>query len=362
MTRRSDDIKSALRSRKQKVALTDRDYLNTGSTVLNLACSGRIDGGYPKGVFVLTVGDSSSGKTWLALTALAEACLSPEFKDYRLIADFSENGVLYDVRDYFGDTLAKRLEPPAGTRSKPVYSSTVEEMYFHLDDAVKAGKPFIFIEDSLDALVPEDDVEHFHNAKKAHDKGKDASGSYGTAKAKLHSSFLRVVQNDLRKSGSLLIGLSQTRDNIGFGAMFNPKTRSGGKALRFYARLELWTSVKERLKKRVMGADRVAGFLMQVEVKKNHVSGWEGKIEVPFYKGYGVDDVGGCVHWLVSEGYWKETKGVITAPDLALAGTSEEIIAAIEEKGMEDVLRSVVAEVWHKIEQGSRVERKKRYV
>ena len=64
-------------------------------------------------------------------------------------------------------------------------------------------------------------------------RGDQEGGSYGTEKAKINSERLRPVVNALRKNGSILILISQSRDRIGFGAKFDPKTRGGGNAPTF---------------------------------------------------------------------------------------------------------------------------------
>ena len=357
-----DDIKKAMRKKKKKTkVLSTKDYLSTGSTLLNLACSGRIDGGFAKGLYTLLVGDSSSGKTFLSLTCLAEATLNPEFKDYRFIFDNAENGALMDVAKFFGQELADRLEPPAGTKEDPVYSSTVEEFYYHTDDACKDGTPFIYVLDSMDALDTQEEEEHFQERKNAHRKGKSVSGTYGTSKAKRNSSGLRTLTNNLRKSGSILIVVSQTRDNIGFDARFNPKTRSGGRALRFFCRLEFWSSIAERIKRRVRGSDRQVGIISKVKIVKNHISGWEGNIEVPIYRSTGIDDIGGCVRYLVEEKHWKENSGVINAAEFDFKGSQEDLVSKIEEEELEQDLKLLVQEVWEDIESKCTIKRKSRY-
>ncbi|NBW63138.1 MAG: hypothetical protein EBR33_08250, partial [Synechococcaceae bacterium WB4_1_0192] len=60
--------------------------LSTGSTLLNLALTGKTTGGLDRGCYYLIVGSSSGGKTFAVLTALAEASIDPHFADYRLTA------------------------------------------------------------------------------------------------------------------------------------------------------------------------------------------------------------------------------------------------------------------------------------
>lgn len=78
--------------------------------------------------------------------------------------------------------------------------------------------------------------------------------------------------------------------------------------MKFYATLELWTSVKEKIKKVVRGKPRQLGIVASVQVKKNRLTGKESTVEVPFYHSCGIDDTGSCVDYLVEEGRWKATR------------------------------------------------------
>lgn len=350
--------------------------LSTGSTLLNLACSGDPHYGWIPGNFFFLVGDSSSGKSFLTMTAMAEAGINPDYRDYRFIHDNAENGALMDIARYFGPAVARRLEPPAGTTRRPEYSATVEDFYYNIDNAFKQGKPFIYILDSMDALTTEEEEEKFAKDKTASAKGKETGGSYGTSKAKKNSSLLRVVYNRLRKEGkSIIMVISQTRENIGFGAQFNPKTRSGGKALTFYAALELWSSVTGHVKKTVKGKEVEQGIYCQVRVKKNRLTGRDRTVEFPILHAIGIDDLGGCVNFLVDWKHWKSGKegdeekkgpgkkkaGKITAPEFDFAGPAEVLIDKIMDEGRENELREIVARVWHEIEKEAEPKRERRY-
>lgn len=338
--------------------------LSTGSTILNLACSGNPNWGFAKGQYHFTVGDSSSGKTFLNLTCLAEANINKEFDEYRFIVDNPENGALMNIARYFGQGVADRIEAPAGDKDDPRHSGTVEEFYYNVDNAFGKKKPFIYILDSMDALSSEDEVKKFDKKKKASAKGREETGSYGTSKAKTNSSHLRVVYNKLRQEGqSILILISQTRSNIGFGAQFNPKTRGGGLALTFYAALEAWLSVKAHLKKKIKGKMREIGILSRVRIKKNRLTGKDRTVEFPILHSHGIDDLGGMCHYLISEGHWKgsDEKWTVKAPEYEFEGDRDEFVHKIEQDGKEKSLKKLVTKVWNDIELACQVERKRKY-
>lgn len=357
---KTSDIKKQLKRPKAKAAPVG---LSTGSTLLNLACAGRIDRGFLAGTYYFIVGDSTSGKTFLSLTCLAEASINPVFKNYRFIFDNAENGALMDVRKFFGSGVADRIEPPAGSRNEPVFSETVDDLFYHLDDAFKVNRPFIYVLDSQDSLTSVAEDKKFKKEKAASKTDKEESGSFGVDKAKVISRKFPRVISKLRKSGSILIIISQTRDRIGFGAKFDPKTRSGGRALTFYATLELWSSVRTKIKKVVNGKKRVIGTASVVRVKKNRVNGRDRTVDVPIFYSVGIDDLGGCVDFLIEEGRWtrKGDDGPITAVDWDVEMKREKLVAHIEENGLEMELRLLVAEVWDDIEKKCEVKRKNRY-
>lgn len=366
-------VKNAMRkkTRTPKTAV-ESELLSTGSTLLNLNLMGKSHGGFKKGIYILLVGDSASGKTFMVLTALAEASINPSFDNYDFIYDGPEFGAMMDLKQFFGRAVADRLCPPNGTRNDPRYSENLEEFYYNVDEVLKRGPPCIYILDSIDALLSSVEEEKFQEDKKAHEKGKGPSGSYGTSKPKVNSNYLRRLLTPLHKTGSILMIICQTRDNIGFGSQFNPKVRAGGHALRFYAHLELWTSIRERLKKKVKGKDRQIGILAKIQIKKNRLTGRERSMTVPIYYTMGMDDVGSCVQYLIDERHWKakgrsgdddegKSKNV-SAPEFGYEGPTDKLIKKIEDGGLEKELRDIVVQVFHEIETECTVERKKRYV
>ncbi len=353
-------IKDMLKKKKKSKKISIKNFLSTGSTLLNLACSGRVNGGFAKGHYYFLVGDSTSGKTFLSLTCLAEASINPNFEDYRFIYDNAEDGALMDIERFFGSGVADTMESPTiGEEGEPVFSTTIEEFYYHFDDIAKEGKPFIYILDSMDSLSSEYEQDKFDATKKAYEKGTQITGSMGDGKAKKNSAGLRRTLKHLSETGSILIIINQTRDNIGFG--FEKKTRSGGHAQRFYATIELWSSVIKKIKKKVKGKDRQIGVNCRIKIKKNRITGQEHTVDIPIYHSFGIDDIGSCVDYLIEEGHWKKSKSSIVASDFDFTGTRDKLIQYIEDNTYEKDLRELVGDVWKEIEEACTVKRKFRY-
>ena len=360
----TEEVKRALTKRSS--VRRSGTMLSTGSTLLNMATSNSWRGGLETGHYYFFVGDSSSGKTFLTLTCFAEASINKQFDNHRLIYDDVEGGALMDFAKFFGQQVADRVEPPAGTKEDPEYSQHVEEFYFNLDTVLSAGKPCIYVLDSMDALSSAYEQKKFVEKKKASEKGTEAKGDYGDGKAKINSSALRACIPKLRDTNSILIIVNQTRDNINAGLFESKKTRSGGHALTFYATLELWSSVGSPIKRAIRGKDRVIGTTSHIKVKKNRLTGRNRSVYVPIYYEYGIDDVGSCVDYLVSEGTWKKNKaGTITAAGLGdeddLALKRLQLIKHIEDNDLVTDLRMLVQSTWHAIEKACSMGRKPRY-
>ena len=344
--------------------MSDILRLSSGSTLMNMACSGHPDWAMVTGKYYWMAGSSSSGKTFLTLTFMAEASINPAFDGYDLIYDNVEDGAMMDFERYFGPKAAARIQPP---KPGPVFSRYVADFYHNLDDRIAAarkknGRPFIYLLDSMDSLDAESTTKKFRAAKKPKADGTAAAGDYGMEKAKMNSERLRVACADLRDTNSILIILSQVRENIN-GGMFEPdEITAGGRALKFYATWQLWSSVARTLTKTINGQDRQTGIVSRVKVKKNRLSGKEWSVEIPLYWSHGLDDVGGCVDFLIKEKCWKKNDdGIVFATDLGLECKRGELIDKIEHGRLYNDLKEAVVRVWADIEAQSQVHRQSKY-
>lgn len=328
-------------------------YLSTSSTMLNLAISDLVYGGFLPGRYYFLVGDSNTGKSFFSVGCCAEACQNPKFDNYDLIYDNPEDGVLMDVRRLFGSKLEKRI--------KFRQSETIEDFYFAMYKRLKKNaRPFIWVLDSMDMLTSEAEDEKFEENMGLHAKGKDGKGSYGDGKAKKNSENLRKILKLIRKSGSILIIISQTRDNLNPMA-YEKKTRSGGKALRFYATTEIWTSAMGMETKTVNKVKRKIGNKILLKLAKNRITGKLHEVQASIFPSYGIDDIGSCVDYLTQEKHWKKSSGVIRAPELKAKGKREKIIALCESpKGHKRLMRAVQT-CWDEVQEACDLQRQARY-
>jgi len=338
------------------------DLLSSGCSVFNMAATGTTKGAFVKGHYIHFVGSSGSGKTWQALTILAEAANNKNFDDYELIYDGPENGAFDTIFKYFGNKLKSRIVNPKLGKDLQNSSKTTEDLYFTLHTLQKKKKKFVYVLDSMDALHSAADEAKLEEDAAKHAKGKKSEkGTYGTGKAKDNSTYLRSIVNKLSETGSILIVISQTRKTIGMGAMFNPETYSGGDALTFYSHMRVWTKIKKTLKTDINGKKYVYGNILQYTIKKNRVEGWEGSIDIPFLKRSGLDDVGASVNFLVNVRHWKKTGGKVAATELNLTLSQEDLIERIQTNGLEKQLNKIIRVVYKEIEKKCTVVRKKKY-
>lgn len=335
--------------RDDNIQEPERELFSTGSTELNLACSDTIFGAFPSGCMINIIGDSHAGKTFLAHSIITEITLRQEFNDYNMLYDNAEAADTTGIAKMFGKTLIDRL---TYTRS-----SVVHDFKIAVWKLLKADKPFIYVLDSLDSLTTKEAEKQLDAAI----AGEKEKGSYGLEKARVLSNILGPICRKLESTKSLLIILSQTRENIN-PSSFQEKTRSGGKALKFYASYEMWLALVGKHKKKVGEFERIIGACTRVKVTKNKLTGKVREAEFNIYVDYGIDDIGTCIDFLERRGkFWSKEKNTIIATDLKLEGTKEKLIRQIEEKNLEPKLRHVMGKAWKKIEDGLRLNRKSKY-
>jgi recombination protein RecA len=333
------------------------DLLSTGSTLLNLALSDYVQGGWAKGSICNVVGDSSAGKTMLLMNTYAEILYSTDRNEYNLYYDEPEQALRINVEKLFGERVEEI------TWMEEDSSFTIEDFRAEVINRAKENTSMVYGLDSFDALSSKQEVKK----AEAQIEGTSKKGSYGMDKAQISGVVLRMILKHIRNTNSLLVVISQTRDKI--NAMFgSQKTRSGGHALRFYSTHEIWMHVIRPIKRR----EREVGVQVRVRVKKNKLTGKLREVEFPIYYDYGIDDIGSMVDFLVIEGFWeqkrKEKKKVLdnvkidTGSDFP-AASRPVLIDHIEKTKPESVgkLKDIVQEAWNEIEAEIATKRPPRY-
>jgi RecA/RadA recombinase len=245
----------------------------TGCALLDL----QNGGGWVLGRMVNVVGDSSTGKTGIAVEAAANFALlyGPEAVRY------------VETEAAFDESYAEQLGLPRGIeRTDEV--RTVEDFNDDLSAFLKRLKApaGLYVLDSVDALSSQAEA-----GRSISDKS-----TYATEKAKVLSELFRRQVSMIAEKNVCLFLVSQTRDNI--GNFFVPKVRSGGRALDFYSSQTVWLSELSREKRTVSGVERTIGINVRCQNKKNKVGEPYRSVDLLIVFNYGVDDELSMIEWL----------------------------------------------------------------
>lgn len=345
-------LEAAVEEAAEKMQQLPPANLSLGNTMFNLAVSGKVDVGTGPGRYIWFSGSSSSGKSWLTLAVLAEAARNSAYDNHQLVFFDQERGATFDLAKFFGKKAASRIQM--------LNVGSLEALYDKLTALMKEG-PLVAVLDSFDALTDEAALDKIEEDAKAREANKETAGSYQMAHARIHSSRLRVLVNELADTGSSFIAISQERDAVG-ATMYEPKTKvSGGRALKYWSSIQVVTSLAGKIEKEIQGKKRLLGHKVRIKVEKNRINGKARDVVLSFVPGFGIDEIGSMLDWLTEEKYLVVSGGRIKSPWYEAAYYREELIKRIEDDNREGELRQFLQESWDDLESKLTITRKARY-
>ncbi len=251
------------------------EAIPTGSLALDAAIG---VGGYPRGRIVEIYGAEASGKTTLALMAIAEA------------QKLGGTALFIDAEHAFSEEYAQSLGINTKENflvSQPDYGEQALDI---ASQFIRTGAVDIVVIDSVAALVPKAELE-----------GTIEDQQMGL-QARLMSKALRMLSADVSKTNAVVIFINQVREKI--GVMFgNPETTPGGRALKFFSSVRLEVRRGEAIRDK---ENNLVGHMLKIKVVKNKVAPPYREAVVPLIYGKGVDRLGEVFDLAVSYGIIKK--------------------------------------------------------
>ena len=276
----------------------DVELLPSGSLSLDLA----LGGGYPKGRIIEIYGPESSGKTTLALHAIAE------------IQKEGGQAAFIDAEHALDPAYAKKI----GVDTDNLFISQPdngEQALEICETLVRSGAVDLIVVDSVAALVPQAEIDG--------DMGDAQMG----LQARLMSQAMRKLTAIISKSKATVIFINQIRMKI--GVMFgNPETTTGGNALKFYA------SVRMDIRRtgQIKDGDEIAGNRTKVKVVKNKIAAPFRIAEFDIMYNEGISKVGDVLDLAVQKGILEKSGAFLKYKGATLAQGREAAKNVLKEK------------------------------
>lgn len=290
------------------------EVIPTGSIALNHALG---VGGYPKGRIIEIFGPESSGKTTLAIHAIAEA------QKMGGIAAFIDAEHAFDR--FYAENLGVDVDNLL--ISQPDNGEQALEI---AEQLIRSAAVDIIVVDSVAALTPKAEIEG--------DMGENKLG----LQARLMSQALRKLTSTVSKTNTTCIFINQLREKIGI-SFGNPETTTGGNALKFYSSVRLDIRKSTPIK----DGDEVKGHLTKVKIVKNKVAPPFRKAEFEVIFGEGISRVGEIFNLAVDMDIIKKSGSWFSYADSKLGQGAESAKGVLRDNP--ELLEEITAKVTERL-------------
>lgn len=266
-----------------------KDYFRTGCTMLDKVVGGAKGVyGVPAGKFINIVGDRSSGKTFVSNEFIAWSHYHYG-KRFKWVYDDCESGYSFDTNSLYGFSIVD---------GEAVHSETVEEAFCNISNfcnSLKKGECGIYVIDSLDGLTSNEQDERAVERIKAFENGKTFDkGTYGMGKQKyLSQEFFPQLCSLIEKKNVMVIIVSQVREKIDMFS-FEKYRRNGGKGLDFYAHTVLWLATQKKILKK----ENAVGVVVKAKTTKSKTPRPFRECTFSLLYDYGLDAIGSGIDYL----------------------------------------------------------------
>ncbi len=304
----------------------NQEFIPSGCALMDCV----LGGGWPLGRISNVIGNQATGKTLIGI----EACANFAMKFKKGEIHYREAEAAFDQQ--YAEALGMPLNRVNfGTVDFYTVEDFFEDLTATITDLTKRKLPGLYIVDSLDALSDRDELD------REIDKG-----SYGAQKAKKMSELFRRLTRKVEESKIHLMIISQVRDSLSATPFAKKSTRSGGRALDFYASQIIELSHLGTLTSQKNNVKRATGITVKVKCSKNKVGLPLREVSFDIVFGLGIDRLNAAVDWL------KEVKRL----DVIGTEDAKKFVSQIDSMSDSDYWNAVsdiegkVRELWTSIE------------
>jgi len=271
-------------------------WVSTGSTILDMLVSNRVDGGLPVGKIVEIHGPQGSGKSLVAAHVLAH---TQKMGGVPVYID-TENAVSFDFLEVIGIDQDKEFMYIPEHKLEKIFEIIEQIIAKVREKKSKNDDRFITIlVDSIAGATTENEVS-----------GEYDKDGYNTDKAIVLSKAMRKLTSTFGKEQVLLLFTNQVRMNVGGGPFAPEWNVPGGKAIPHHSSVRITMKRTSKIREKMPGGGKeIVGARLKPKIKKNRLAPPKRECEFDLYFDKGIDDLGSIYDWLKGRGIIDSKRG-----------------------------------------------------